>query len=308
VLAGALAALALALGFVTLAMNQTASHATVHTIIPLKDRHPGASSLAKATVKAPAKPGRKAPVLDPNFVAAKQAGLPVSVAHALAKAPVAVVEVTSAQDPVAELSATEAKQGAADAGAAYVAVNVDDNGGAAATLTRLLGQLPDAPATLVYVRPAHLYVTLPGFNDRTAVEQAAASAAMTVGASLALAPDWATQANELCLRTSGQLNAIGSFGDPKQLAGQKAKLDQIGGRFLAQFAALKPPAGEEAQVAHLNALLKRNFASLDAIVAAAARNDTKGAAATLLAAVPVGQELNSLERQLGATTCAEMAN
>jgi len=43
-------------------------------------------------------------------------------------------------------------------------------------LTRLLGKLPIAPATLIYIRPATLYVTLPGFNDRTIIQQAAANA------------------------------------------------------------------------------------------------------------------------------------
>lgn len=181
VLAGALAALALALGFVTLAMNQTASQATPQTILPLKDRHPHAATARRAGAK-PAAPrhvaaARPKPV-DPNVAAAKAAGLPAQVADALGRHPVAVVELSSQQDPVAQLSSVEARQGAADAGAAFVAVSVDRDGGAVAALTRLLGKLPDAPAALVYVRPATLYVTLPGFIDRTAVQQAAASAAL----------------------------------------------------------------------------------------------------------------------------------
>ena len=49
VIAGALAALALALGFVTLAMNQTTSKAATHTIVPLKDRHPAGVLDRKST-------------------------------------------------------------------------------------------------------------------------------------------------------------------------------------------------------------------------------------------------------------------
>lgn len=177
-----LAAVALALGFVTLAMNQTASQAAPRTILPLKARHHAAAvrktadaarTGVKAKAKAKAKPKAKP---DPNFVAALQAGLPRSVARALAKRPVVVVQLTSKSDPVAQLAAGEAKAGADDANAAYVAVNVDDDGGDVEVLTRALGQLPTAPAALIYIRPAKLVTTLPNFNDRTVVEQAVVSA------------------------------------------------------------------------------------------------------------------------------------
>lgn len=173
-----LAAVALALGFVTLAMNQTASQAAPKTILPLKARHHAAAvrktaDAASTGVKATAKPKAKP---DPNFVAALQAGLPRSVARALAKRPVVVVQLTSKSDPVAQLAAGEAKAGADDANAAYVAVNVDDDGGDVEVLTRALGQLPTAPAALIYIRPAKLVTTLPNFNDRTVVEQAVVSA------------------------------------------------------------------------------------------------------------------------------------
>jgi hypothetical protein len=65
VIAGALAALALALGFVTLAMNQTASHASAAPVLSLKARH--AAAAAANGKKAPAvKPKR----VDPNLKAA----------------------------------------------------------------------------------------------------------------------------------------------------------------------------------------------------------------------------------------------
>lgn len=173
-----LAAVALALGFVTLAMNQTASQAAPKTILPLKARHHATAvrrtaDAASTGVKAKGKPKAKP---DPNFVAALQAGLPRSVARALAKRPVVVVQLTSKSDPVAQLAAGEAKAGADDANAAYVAVNVDGDGGDVEVLTRALGQLPTAPAALIYIRPAKLVTTLPNFNDRTVVEQAVVSA------------------------------------------------------------------------------------------------------------------------------------
>jgi hypothetical protein len=180
VIAGVLAAVALCLGFVTLAMNQTASHAAAPAIIPLKLRHhlTVGRRTASATKTTPHVAKKKARVVrvDPNFTAALKAGLPRSVARALAAHPVAVVQLTSRDDQVAELALGEARVGAALAGAALVSVDVDGNGGAVEVLTRLLGKLPIAPATLVYTRPATLYVTLPGFNDRTVVQQAAANA------------------------------------------------------------------------------------------------------------------------------------
>jgi hypothetical protein len=177
VIAGVLAAVALGLGFVTLAMNQTASHAAPpKTIIPLHLRHHAASrTAASATTPKIAKKTHVVRV-DPNLAAALKAGLPRSVARALAAHPVAVVQLTSSADDVAKLALGEAQAGATLAGAAFVTIAVDGNGGDVELLTRLLGKLPVSPATLVYVRPATLYLTLQGFNDRTVVQQAAADA------------------------------------------------------------------------------------------------------------------------------------
>lgn len=180
IIAGALAALALALGFVTLGMNQTASQAAPHTIVPLKDRHPAGATKTTATKTAPSKAKVKKKVAvkrpNPNLVAALKAGLPRSVAEALAQRPVVVVELWSKTDPVGKLSAGEAQAGAVLAGAAFVGINVDQNGGAIGVLATALGKIPEAPAALIYTRPATLAITLPGFNDRTAVQQAVSSA------------------------------------------------------------------------------------------------------------------------------------
>lgn len=177
VIAGALAALALALGFVTLAMNQTASQAAPRVIVPLKDRHHSPGSV-KAVEKTALAVKKKVAVKRPNvnLVAALKAGLPRSVAEALAKRRIVVVELWSSSDPVGKLSAGEAKAGAALAGAAFVGIDVDAEG-AVGVLTQALGKVPEAPAALVYTRPATLSLTLPGFNDRTAVQQAAQQAA-----------------------------------------------------------------------------------------------------------------------------------
>lgn len=175
-IAGALALTALALGFATLSMNQSSSSAAPKKILSLKERglaskHAKAAA-AKPTVKVKAKPK---PV-DPNLLAALHAGLPRSVALQLAAHPSTVVELYSKSDPIDQEAQDEAKAGAALAGAGFVSVDVDIENGAAPQLTRVMGALPPAPASLVYVRPATLYVTLTGFNDRTTVAQAAANA------------------------------------------------------------------------------------------------------------------------------------
>lgn len=176
VIAGVLAAVALGLGLVTLAMNQTASHAsTTKVIVPLKDRHHPKPAVTKAAAPKP-KPKPAKPKVDPNFAAARAAGLPVVVARALASSPVVVVQLTSAADPVAQIAADEAKSGAKLAGAAYVEVSIDRDGGPVEALTRMLGTLPDSPASLIYTRPGTASSTLTGFNDRTVVEQAVADA------------------------------------------------------------------------------------------------------------------------------------
>jgi hypothetical protein len=178
VIAGVLAAVACALGFFTLAMNQTASQAAPKTILPLKLRHHAtvAAKTPKTVTHGKAVHAKPKPKPNPNYVAAVKAGLPRSVARALAQHPIVVVQLTSRSDPVAQLAAGEAKAGASDAHSSFVAVNVDGNGGDVEKLTRALGGLPPAPAALIYVRPAKLVTTLPNFNDRTVIEQAVVSA------------------------------------------------------------------------------------------------------------------------------------
>jgi len=171
VIAGALAAVALALAFVTLAMNQSTSSAAPQAI--LKTTH--AAAKAHKTVV-------KHKTLDPNLVAALKAGLPRSIANALASHRVAVIALTSAEDPVAVMAAREARAGAQLAGASFAQISVDRDGGDAAALTRVLGSLPVAPATLVYIRPSTLVVTMPGFNDKTTVQQAAINGAAAMAA------------------------------------------------------------------------------------------------------------------------------
>jgi hypothetical protein len=297
VIAGALAVLALALGFVTLLMNQTASKASPHVVLPL---HAGRHSTAANGAR-----------VDPNFAAALAAGLPRSVAKGLARTPVAVVELTSHGDPVAQLARQEAELGAAFGAASFVVVDVDRNGGDIERLTRLLGHLPDTPATLVYSRPATLTVTLTGFNDRTIVEQAVQNAALAAAAArataLATAPNWAARANGLCRTVYAELDNLGGLGRPSRLVHNKARFESVATGFLAQLQALKPPAGRATEVRKLNALLAQSFSADDAMVAAASRHDAPAVAAARAHAASFQGRIVGLERRLGASACVDAA-
>ena len=176
-IAGALAAVALALAFVTFAMNGSPAHAGSNVVLSrqiLADRHAAAAKKPAATPKAKPKPAAKPNV---HYTAAIAAGLPPVIAHALGTSKVAIVQLTSSSDSISQLAAEESKAGAKAGGATYVTISVDKDSDAMQTLTRTLGSLPSAPETLVYARPGTLFVTLTGYNDQTTVLQAATNAA-----------------------------------------------------------------------------------------------------------------------------------
>jgi hypothetical protein len=304
VIAGALAALALALGFVTLAMNQTASKAAdpPHPVLSLKARHklaaaklPAVKAKANVKVKTKARPRPNA-----NVTAAVKAGLPRSLALALGKKPVVVVELTSKHDAVAELAAAEAKAGAALAGAGYLAVNVDVDGGDASTLTRALGKLPTAPAALVYMRPANVAVTLTGFNDRTAVQQAVAQVTPEAsGASAAATAQWAAQADAICSKYDSEAQAKG--GAVLLLATNLPAIVGIMQKQQTELGALKPPApaAREIRIANMKmdealTTLARTKAKTAALVPA---TSFRGVAALM-------DQASTTYARYGSTVCA----
>lgn len=314
VIAGGLAALALALGFVTLMMNQTASQASVHVVLPLKARHHVAAK-KPAAAKAAVKP-RPKPKVDPHVKAALAAGLPGAIAKGFGARPVVVVQLTSGSDSVAELAAAEARSGATLGGAAYVAVNVDHDGGAVEQLTRTLGKLPDVPASLVYQRPAKLVLTLIGFSDRTVVQQAAADAkpipvpvvhvpgATTAAVVKPAAPPWSARANTLCRETLGRLATLGApTGTPAQIARYKS----VSADFVTRFTLLKPVRVKAASVTRLDTLVRQQYAAENSMLAAAQTGNTVKVEAESASASALEQRAHALERQLGATACAQGA-
>jgi hypothetical protein len=178
VLLGGVAVL-LMFGFMTLVLGRGApSDSTGQPVTPAATAKPRAQKPA-TPAKTPAPKVKVAPPkVDPRITAALKAGLPPKIAAKFASSRVVVVELYSRHDPVDGAARVEAASGARRAGAAFVAVDVERNG-AAAALTQLLGALPPAPAALIYQRPGTLFLTLAGYHDRTTIEQAARIATRT---------------------------------------------------------------------------------------------------------------------------------
>jgi hypothetical protein len=113
-----------------------------------------------------------APVVDH---AALAAGLPLSLARALAKHSVVVIEIYDPQSEVDAIAYAEARAGAQDTGAGFLPLSV--LGADVSKLTQKFGEVLPDPGLLVYARPATLALRINGFVDRDTVAQAAANAA-----------------------------------------------------------------------------------------------------------------------------------
>lgn len=142
------------------------------TVTP-KTRTAAKSATAPKTKKAvaPVKPAVDLAAIK----AARDAGLPESLAQALGRNRTVVV---SLYDPYSQVDGTafaEAKAGAALAGVGFVPLSVLSQR-EVGKLTELLGLLPD-PGVLVYVRPVALAAKIGGFVDKETVAQAAQNAA-----------------------------------------------------------------------------------------------------------------------------------
>jgi hypothetical protein len=250
---------------------------------------------AKARVAAKPKP-------DPNVTAALKAGLPRSIALALGKRPVVVVELTSAHDPVAEMAAAEAKAGAALAGAGFVRVNVDVDGGDASTLTRTLGKLPVAPAALVYTRPATIASTLTGFNDRTAVQQAAANAVpQASGASAASSAAWAAQADAICEKYGSEAQAQG--GALLLITTNLPALITLYRKQQTELEALKPPASAAA-ARELRVANTKLDQALTILASARAKSAVTVPQTTFKGAVALMDQASATYGKYGSTVCS----
>jgi hypothetical protein len=146
--------------------------AATPTVTP-KTHKAGKSASAPKTKKAvaPVKPTVDLAAIK----AARDAGLPESLAQALGRNRTVVVAV---YDPYSQVDGTafaEAKAGAALAGVGFVPLSVLSQR-EVGKLTEMLGLLPD-PGVLLYVRPAALAARIGGFADKETVAQAAQNAA-----------------------------------------------------------------------------------------------------------------------------------
>jgi len=144
-----------------------ATHKATHKTVAAKPK----ASAAAVPAKAPAKPAPAATKVSPALAA----GLPLSLAQALAVNPTVVAVIYNPQAEVDGIAFAEARAGAALAGAGFVGLNVLSQA-EVGKLTEQFGLLPD-PAVLVFTRPAALAARLDGFADKETVAQAAQNAA-----------------------------------------------------------------------------------------------------------------------------------
>jgi hypothetical protein len=157
------------------------------TVAPKATKHP--VSTKAPVVKVHHVP---APVLDQAAVAA---GLPTSIARALAQHSVVVVEIYDPQSEVDAIAYAEAQAGAQDAGAGFLPLSV--LGRDVSKLTQKFGQVLPDPGLLVYARPATLALRITGFVDRATVAQAAQNA-RPAGVPTVAAPTWWSRVNSVC--------------------------------------------------------------------------------------------------------------
>lgn len=280
-IAGALAATAVALGFYTM-VRQHVAPVTPPVVAP---HHP-------------AKP-QAAPKLQADVAAALGAGLPKRVAAQFARHEVVVVTLYSRPVAVDRVVAGEARAGAALGDAGFVAVDVG-KGPAADKLSSVFGVL-SAPATLVLARGGYgaPVTRLDGFADRQTVAQAALNADPTPGN--AERSPWARRAQALCTRSSNRFAALGPIATRTQLRHALPRARTIGGALVTGLAATKGPAGAKSLVAFLRADLAQTLRLASATVA----HDTVAAADATAKQASAAAHVRTLSASLGVPSCAQ---
>jgi hypothetical protein len=312
-IAGALAAVAAALGMFTLSRQQVDSSAAMPTVLPKRHLAPAGKPLvaarpkahavrskAHAVSKAKAAPPR--PSVDPVVRAAHSAGLPGPVANAFAGHAVVVVTLYARSSSVDETTEAEAEAGALLAGAGFVPIDVTREG-ASGALVEAAGVLTP-PVTLVYAQPEFkLAARLDGFADKETVAQAARNANPTPAGGTAAQTAWARGADVLCDRVADDLSAL-NVKTTTDLKTKTPQLQAIGAAFVTGLGKLRAPAGSESSVTQFVQLESQNVDLTEQLVAAvAAKNPVATASATAQQSA-VGQQANALALSLGATHCA----
>jgi len=300
-IAGLLAAAAVALGMLTLS-RQAADSSGDAAPAPLVTHVTHATPKAKPVPVAAKPVAKPKPRVNPSFRAARAAGLPKAVAEQFAARPVVVVTLFSSESDVDELAQGEAKAGAELAAAGYAGVDVAKEG-ASGAITKVFGVLP-LPTTLVLVRPSYTqpYVRLDGFADRETVAQAARNATPLPAAATQTA--WARAANALCRKTAAKFTALPVADSAASLKQKTPQVEALSTAFVADLRQLKPPAGRAADVTRFVSLAERDLDLTVAMARATARKDLVALATAAAEESTVGKQANALAIDLGATACA----
>jgi hypothetical protein len=232
--------------------------------------------------------------------AALAAGLPTSLARALAQHPVVVVELYDPQSEVDAIAYAEAQAGAQDAGAGFLPLSVlgrDVN-----KLTQKFGQVLPDPGLLVYAQPATLALRINGFVDRDTVAQAAQNA-RPAGAVTASAPTWWARVNSVCasqkLKTPAPPATRAEVQDwvKRELAWEKQTLTSI------SAVPLSAAGTERASAVTFLTLLRKAVADEEKVAGIVAGGGTYS-----MSVIQDDQSLSSqalaLAAKMGATACA----
>ncbi|HSL63570.1 MAG TPA: hypothetical protein VK874_02840 [Gaiellaceae bacterium] len=181
-LVGLLAALALAGGMLLLTRSQASagaddlSQAELSRALTPKRAAAAPQPATPATAAKPKAAPRPKPKAMP-LVAAN--GVPTAIMDALRRSPAAVVALTARGAEIDGVTLAEARAAAAAARVPYVEIDVL-RPALGRAIARTLGVV-EPPATLVYRRPAEVYLQLDGYADRDTIAQAAENAKVATG-------------------------------------------------------------------------------------------------------------------------------
>ena len=175
----------LGLMILVVGLSRHSSQTSAPAPVPVHRVHPKAKASPAPARRAPVRPAPRptaAPKHRPNpFVRTALAeGWPRPVARLLGSNKVVVLELYSTDAPLDMQALDEAKAGAAQAGVVLLPVDVSrkkTDKFTRAVLRKVT--VLSSPSTLVVRRPGTVFVKLDGFQDQTAVAQAAANAAVT---------------------------------------------------------------------------------------------------------------------------------
>jgi hypothetical protein len=152
----------------------------------------------------------------------------------------------------------------------------------------------------VYTRPATVAVTLTGFNDRTAVQQAVANTVpQASGAAAELSAAWAAQADTICSKYASEAQAHG--GAVLLVATNLPLLLSLYKQQQGELDALKPPPSAAKELRVANAKLDQ---ALTILAATKKKSAVLVPATTFRGAAALMDQASTTYAKYGSTVCS----